>query len=82
MHITEKFDVTGMNCSACSSHIERDVAALDGVSGVTVHLLTNSMTVEYDNTIQSADSIIAAVEKAGYGAKKKTMKEEIQQHNG
>lgn len=71
MHTTEKFTVTGMNCSACSSHVERDVAALDGVSAVNVQLLSNSMTVEYDDSIQSTESIIAAVEKAGYQAEKK-----------
>lgn len=71
MRITEKFTITGMNCSACSSHVERDVAALTGVSAVTVHLLSNSMTVEYDDSIESPESIITAVEAAGYGAEKK-----------
>ena len=57
-----------MNCSACSSHVERDVAALDGVSSVQVNLLAGSMTVEYDDSIESAESIITAVEAAGYEA--------------
>lgn len=54
-----------MTCSACSAHVEKAVSRVEGVSGVTVSLLTNSMTVE---GTASADKIIGAVEKAGYGA--------------
>lgn len=59
------FSVTGMTCSACSAHVEKAVSRVEGVSSVTVSLLTNSMTVE---GTASADKIIGAVEKAGYGA--------------
>ena len=45
---TEKFNVTGMTCAACSAHVEKAVAAVEGVSEVTVSLLTNSMSVQYD----------------------------------
>ncbi|MDE5873989.1 MAG: heavy metal translocating P-type ATPase, partial [Lachnospiraceae bacterium] len=51
--------------SACSAHVEKAVRKVEGVSNVTVSLLTNSMTVE---GTASADKIIGAVEKAGYGA--------------
>lgn len=64
----QKFNVTGMTCSACSAHVEKAVAKVSGVSSVTVSLLTNSMTVNYDENSASADNIISAVEKAGYGA--------------
>ena len=43
----EKFDVTGMTCSACSSRVEKCVSKLEGVKEVSVNLLTNSMQVEY-----------------------------------
>ena len=46
----EKFDVTGMSCSACSSHVEKSVSKLEGIKTVSVNLLTNSMQVEYDET--------------------------------
>ena len=59
------FSVTGMTCSACSAHVEKAVRRVEGVNNVTVSLLTNSMTVE---GTASADKIIGAVEKAGYGA--------------
>ena len=67
MIFTEKFDITGMTCAACSSRVEKAVTKLDGVSSCAVNLLTNSMTVE---TSLPDEEIIAAVEKAGYGAKK------------
>ena len=67
MIFTEKFDITGMTCAACSSRVEKAVSKLDGVSSCAVNLLTNSMTVE---TSLPDEEIIAAVEKAGYGAKK------------
>ena len=64
----ERFDVTGMTCSACSSHVEKSVGKLTGVENVSVNLLTNSMQVEFDeNKLDTAD-IIKAVEDAGYGA--------------
>lgn len=63
-----KFDVTGMTCSACSTHVEKSVAALEGASSVNVNLLQNSMTVEYDPAKLTEVQIVAAVEKAGYGA--------------
>ena len=48
--MNEKFDVTGMSCSACSSHVEKSVSKLEGIKTVSVNLLTNSMQVEYDET--------------------------------
>lgn len=64
----EKFDVTGMTCSACSSRVEKCVAKLPGIQEVTVNLLTNSMQVQYDESQLSQRQIIDAVVKAGYGA--------------
>ncbi len=63
-----KFSVTGMSCSACSSHVEKSVSALSGVTAVCVNLLTNSMQVEYDEKAVSPKKIIEAVKKGGYGA--------------
>ena len=63
-----EFNITGMSCAACSSHIEKAVNKVPGVTSCSVSLLTNSM-IAYGNA--SADDIIAAVDKAGYGAKLK-----------
>ena len=64
----EKYAVTGMTCSACSSHVEKSVCKLPGMDEVTVNLLTNSMQVVYDEALCTESQIIDAVEKAGYGA--------------
>lgn len=68
----EKFDVTGMSCSACSAHVEKSVSKVEGVNGVTVNLLTNSMQVEFDDAKTDTGKIIKAVEEAGYGASVKS----------
>lgn len=64
----EKFDVTGMTCSACSAHVEKSVKQLCGIENVNVNLLQNSMTVEYDDAAVQTEDIIQAVQKGGYGA--------------
>ncbi len=61
----EQYAVTGMSCAACSARVEKAVRAVPGVKECAVSLLTNSMGVE--GTASPAD-IVAAVEKAGYGA--------------
>ena len=63
-----KFDISGMTCSSCASHVNRAVSKLKGVKNVNVNLLLNNMEVEFDNKILKSDDIIQAVEKAGYGA--------------
>ncbi len=60
-----KYTVTGMSCAACSARVEKAVSNVPGVSFCAVNLLTNSMSVEGS---ASSKDIIAAVEKAGYGA--------------
>ena len=64
----QKFDVTGMTCSACSAHVEKSVSKLEGVQCVNVNLLQNSMVVEYDDNTLGTTDIIHAVESGGYGA--------------
>ena len=57
-----------MTCSACSAHVEKAVNKLEGVSSAEVSLMTNSMSVVYDETALSPQDIIQAVVQAGYGA--------------
>ncbi len=61
----KQYNVTGMSCAACSARVEKAVSKLDGVTSCTVNLLTNSMSVE---GAVNNDTVISAVEKAGYGA--------------
>ncbi len=60
-----QYNVTGMSCAACSARVEKAVNGVPGVTSCSVSLLTNSMGVE---GTASSDAIIAAVQKAGYGA--------------
>lgn len=64
----EKFTITGMSCSACSTRVEKAVNKLDGIDKASVNLLTNSMQADYDESVVSQQDIIKAVIDAGYGA--------------
>ena len=72
----EKYNVTGMTCAACQARVQKSVSNLTGVQECNVNLLKNSMVVTYDDSpavshhLKNVNSgqIIAAVEKAGYGA--------------
>lgn len=66
--MTKKFQVSGMTCSACSTHVDKAVRQIEGVADVNVNLLQNSMKVEYDGSKTDDAAIIKAVERAGYGA--------------
>ncbi|MDL2258784.1 heavy metal translocating P-type ATPase [Eubacteriales bacterium OttesenSCG-928-K08] len=64
----ETFAITGMTCSACSARIEKTISRLDGVEQVSVNLLTNSMSVTFDEKLLSTKSIIDKVTDLGFGA--------------
>ncbi|MCM1303696.1 MAG: heavy metal translocating P-type ATPase [Lachnospiraceae bacterium] len=64
----ERYHISGMTCSACSSHVEKAVGKLAGIEKASVNLLTETMEVSYDETQLTGEEIVAAVEKAGYGA--------------
>ena len=64
----QKFDVGGMTCAACQTHVERAVKNVPGVSSVSVNLLSGSMAVDYDDAACNADTICSAVDQAGYSA--------------
>ena len=61
----KQYTVTGMSCAACSSRVEKAVSKVPGVTACSVSLMTNSMGVEGD---VPPETVIHAVEDAGYGA--------------
>ncbi len=61
----KQYSITGMSCAACAARVEKAVSCVDGVKSCSVSLLTNSMGIEGN---VSDEAVIAAVEKAGYGA--------------
>lgn len=75
----QKFNISGMSCAACSARVEKAVSEVPGITSCSVNLLTNTMITE---GTASQESIISAVENAGYGAvpdgeKKKTEESDI-----
>ena len=66
--LKQRFNIQGMSCSACSAAVQKAMDKETGVQHAEVNLLTNSMTVEYDEAITSDSAIIDAVKKAGYSA--------------
>lgn len=64
----QKFDIKGMTCSACSNAVNRTVEKLQGVSEVNVNLLSNSMSVKYNEELIDENEIIRSVQNAGYEA--------------
>lgn len=58
--------ITGMSCGACAANVERTLRAVPGAAGVSVDLPTSQARVEGHVT---AEQLVAAVERAGYGAR-------------
>ena len=72
----QKFDIQGMTCSSCSAHVEKAVSKLAGINKVNVNLLSNNMTVEFDENLLKSQDIIQAVIEAGYSASLNNYKEQ------
>lgn len=73
----EKFKVEGMTCASCQSHVQKAVEKLDGVKDVNVNLLTNSMEVDFDDSICSIEKIEQSVSSSGYKAIASSGKQQI-----
>lgn len=63
---SRKFIVSGMSCAACVASVEKVVKKVDGVTSVSVNLLTSTMVVDGGKD----QDIISACQKIGYGCKK------------
>ena len=59
--------VTGMTCAACVRRVEKALSKVDGVSGTSVNLATETATVEHGRGVEVRE-LVSAVEGAGYGA--------------
>lgn len=70
----QTFDIRGMTCSACQNAVTRAVNKLDGIDNVNVSLMTNSMSVDYDENSTTAEQIVQSVKNAGYDATLKQKK--------
>ncbi|MBQ6410728.1 MAG: heavy metal translocating P-type ATPase, partial [Atopobiaceae bacterium] len=64
----ETFDITGMSCAACSARVSKAASGVAGVEEANVNLLKNSMELVYEGDRSTVDAVVAAIERAGYGA--------------
>lgn len=65
-----EIDIEGMMCASCVARVERAIKKVEGVGEVAVNFATHVGTVELGEA--SAESVLKAVEKAGYTARAKT----------
>lgn len=63
---TVELSIEGMTCASCVSRVEKALNAIAGVKTANVNLATERATV---NGTASIESLIAAIDKAGYDAK-------------
>ncbi|SFT93763.1 heavy metal translocating P-type ATPase [Paraburkholderia aspalathi] len=70
-HATE-LAIGGMTCASCAMRVEKALAKVPGVAGVSVNLATETATVNLSDVASdddvASDALIAAVKKAGYEA--------------
>ncbi len=76
----ETFDIEGMTCAACSARVQKAAADVDGVSCANVNLLKNSMELDYDGAPETAEAVMEAIERAGYGASRRARPGEGRAH--
>ncbi|RDK01982.1 heavy metal translocating P-type ATPase [Paraburkholderia lacunae] len=61
--------IGGMTCASCAMRVEKALAKVPGVAGVSVNLATETATVHFADAASSPpDTLIEAVRKAGYEA--------------
>ncbi|MCU4582192.1 heavy metal translocating P-type ATPase [Acinetobacter gyllenbergii] len=61
-----ELSIEGMTCASCVSRVEKALSAVSGVKTASVNLATERATVTGN---ASVESLIAAIDKAGYDAK-------------
>lgn len=62
-----KYSITGMHCSACSASIEKALSKLNGVTEAKVNLLSETLTVIYDDSEVDTAKIKETVTNLGFG---------------
>ena len=65
--IEQSFEVTGMTCAVCASHVQKATAKMEGVLQSDVNLATEKLTVKYNPALVDFEKLKKTVEDAGYG---------------
>lgn len=58
--------IVQMDCSTCTSAIEKETLKLDGVKEARVNYMTKTVKVVYDSDLVNLSDIEAAIERVGY----------------
>ena len=64
-----KLRVSGMSCGHCQAKVERALRGTAGVYSAIVDLQAGEAEVDFNDDAATTAQLVAAVEKAGYGAK-------------
>ncbi|KFN89955.1 heavy-metal-associated domain-containing protein [Tetragenococcus muriaticus] len=67
---TVTYSVPDMSCAHCKARIESEVNKLTGIQNANVDVDDKRLTVSFDNNTLQEDSIVDAVNEAGYTAEK------------
>ncbi|HZJ86741.1 MAG TPA: copper ion binding protein, partial [Erysipelothrix sp.] len=65
------FEIEGMTCASCVASVENTLRKLEGVDSVSVNLMTNTASINMDDSL-SDEAIIEAVSNGGYVAHKQS----------
>jgi copper chaperone len=66
--LTREFSVAGMHCGGCVKSVSGAVSRVPGVKHVDVSLENKVAKVEFDGTLATPETIVAAIEDAGFDA--------------
>ncbi len=64
-----KFSVSGMTCHHCQQKVEKALKGVAGVYSAVVELPNGVAEVDFDDDAVTSSALVAAVERAGYGAR-------------
>jgi len=64
-----KLTITGMHCSSCARIIEQSLIKVPGVSSANVNFAAETASISHDDQSIKPESLIQAVQDAGYKAK-------------
>ncbi len=74
---TAELAVSGMTCASCVLRVEKKLKKVSGVADAAVNLATERATVTYDPALATPESLVQAVENAGYGAQLEAVDEPL-----
>jgi P-type Cu+ transporter len=69
--------IGGMTCAACARAVERASNKVEGIEEANLNLASEKLYVKYNEEKTSLETIIKAIEKAGYTAEEEKQSKEI-----